>query len=55
MTAVVLAAAYGIGYVYVGWSVVIVGGVAYSVSVLRRGRRAAERVPEGQRRWSDPT
>jgi hypothetical protein len=51
----VLAAAYGIGYVYVGWAVVIGGGVAYAASVLVRGRRAAEQVPEGRRRWSDPS
>lgn len=50
-----LAAAYGMGYVIVGWAVVLVGGVAYSASVILRGRRAAERVPEGQRRWSDPS
>lgn len=50
-----LAAAYGIGYVYVGWAIVIGGGLAYSASVLRRGRKAAEQVPEGQRRWSDPS
>ena len=54
MSAPLLAAAYGIGYVYVGWAVVIGGGIAYAVSVLQRGRRIAERVPEGRRRWSDP-
>lgn len=50
-----VAAAYGIGYVYAGWALVIGGGIAYSASVLVRGRRAAQRVPEGQRRWSDPS
>ena len=47
--------AYGIGYAYAGWAISAALGAAYTVSLLVRGRRAAERVPEGRRRWSDPT
>jgi hypothetical protein len=54
VTAALFAAAYGIGYVYVGWAAVIGGGIAYAASVIQRGRRMAKQVPDGRRRWSDP-
>lgn len=41
-------------YIYVGWAAAAVGGAAYAISLLQRGRRAAAQVPEGKRRWSDP-
>ena len=46
--------AYGMGYAVAGWAVCGVAGLGYSVSLIVRGRRAAARVPEGHRRWSDP-
>ena len=45
--------AYGIGYAYAGWGIAVGSGVAYALWVIQRGRRTAERVPEGKRRWSD--
>jgi hypothetical protein len=47
--------AYGIGYAYAGWAVCAAGGAAYAVSLVVRGKRATPRVPEGRRRWSDPS
>ena len=47
--------AYGIGYAYAGWAICGVAGAGYAVSLVLRGRRAAARVPEGKRRWSDPS
>lgn len=54
MNALVLAE-YGIGYAWAGWGACAAAGVAYVAWLLRRGRRAAAQVPEGQRRWSDPS
>jgi hypothetical protein len=50
---VILAAASA--YIYVGWAVTGVAGAAYAASLVQRGRRAAAQVPEGKRRWSDPS
>jgi hypothetical protein len=47
--------AYGIGYAYAGWAFCAAAGGAYAVSVVARGKRVARRVPEGRRRWSDPS
>jgi hypothetical protein len=47
--------AYGIGYAYAGWAISAAAGVGYAASLVLRGRRAAARVPEGKRRWSDPS
>lgn len=40
-------------YVVPGYAVVIVTLGAYTLSVLRRGRRLSERLPEDQRRFLD--
>lgn len=53
MTATVLAAASA--YIYVGWAACALGGAGYAITLVQRGRRAAAQVPEGKRRWSDPT
>ena len=45
--------AYGIGYAYAGWGVCAAAGAGYVAWLLQRGKRAASRVPEGKRRWSD--
>jgi hypothetical protein len=42
-------------YIYVGWAATAVAAVAYGVSLVQRGRRASAQVPEGKRRWSDPS
>lgn len=47
--------AYGIGYAYAGWALCAAAGAAYTITLLIRGKRAASRVPEGKRRWSDPS
>jgi hypothetical protein len=46
--------AYGMGYAVAGWAVCGVAGLGYAVSLIVRGKRAAARVPDGHRRWSDP-
>jgi hypothetical protein len=38
-------------YVGVGYALCIIGILAYTVSLMVRGRRLARRVPPGQRRW----
>lgn len=40
-------------YVVPGYAVVIVTLGTYTLSVLRRGRRLSERLPEDQRRFLD--
>jgi hypothetical protein len=47
--------AYGMGYAVAGWVAVAAAGASYTVWLLVRSRRAAARVPEDRRRWSDPT
>ena len=42
-------------YIYVGWAATALGGASYAVTLVQRGRRAAAQVPEGKRRWSDPS
>jgi hypothetical protein len=42
-------------YIWWGWVICFVAGGAYAATLVRRGRRAAARVPEGRRRWSDPS
>jgi hypothetical protein len=39
-------------HVYAGWVATGVVALGYAVSLLRRGRAASARVPEGKRRWS---
>lgn len=45
--------AYGMGYAVAGWVACGAAGIAYTGWLLVRGKRAAEQVPEGRRRWSD--
>lgn len=40
-----------VGYLVAGWGVVFVGCTGYAVSVMRRARRLAERVPPERARW----
>ncbi|MEQ8841173.1 MAG: hypothetical protein RIB98_09330 [Acidimicrobiales bacterium] len=40
-----------LGYLLVGWGVTIGVGLAYTVSLLQRGRRLSTRVPADRRRW----
>jgi hypothetical protein len=40
-------------YVGAGYALCIIGVVAYSLTLLRRGRRLARQVPPGERRWLD--
>jgi hypothetical protein len=47
--------AYGMGYAVAGWVACGVAGASYTAWLLVRGRRAASRVPDGRRRWSDPS
>jgi hypothetical protein len=47
--------AYGIGYAYAGWAICAAAAAGYTASLVVRGRRASARVPEGRRRWSDPS
>ena len=42
-------------YIYVGWAATGVAVVVYGISLVQRGKRAAAQVPEGKRRWSDPS
>lgn len=42
-------------YIYVGWAATGAVAAAYAVTLVQRGRRASARVPEGKRRWSDPS
>ncbi len=40
-----------LGYLLAGWGVVFVASAIYAVSVLRRARRVAARVPIERARW----
>ena len=40
-----------LGYLLVGWGVTLGVGATYAVSLVRRGRRLAARVPAERRRW----
>ncbi|NNC80201.1 MAG: hypothetical protein HKN94_08625 [Acidimicrobiales bacterium] len=40
-----------VGYLIAGWGSVVTISFAYGVSVIVRGRKLAEKVPEDRRRW----
>ena len=40
-----------LGYLIAGWAVVFVASALYAVSVIRRARRVAARVPVERARW----
>jgi heme exporter protein D len=42
------------GYVLGGWGITLLVLAAYSVRLVRRGRRLAARVPPSERRWTSP-
>ena len=40
-----------VGYLIAGWGIVVGTCTAYALSLVRRGRRLAARVPEERARW----
>lgn len=40
-----------VGYLTAGWGISVGVMVVYGVSVIRRGRSMAKRVPQDRRRW----
>ncbi|MBS1265683.1 MAG: hypothetical protein MAG471_01537 [Acidimicrobiaceae bacterium] len=40
-----------LGYLLAGWGIALVVLGLYGFAVIRRGRRMAGSVPEGERRW----
>lgn len=40
-----------LGYLLTGWGVALGALAGYALRVIRRGRRAAARVPAERRRW----
>ena len=40
-----------VGYLIVGWGVVLVAMAVYGASLIRRGRELSARVPADRQRW----